>query len=50
METIKKFLINELKLELNSKSRYYPSEMGVNFVVIGYMMGIDLLEMVVKEK
>lgn len=31
MGKIKKFLINELKLELNSKSRYYPSEMGVNF-------------------
>ena len=36
MEKIKKFLINELKLELNSKSRYYPSEMGVNFC--GYII------------
>lgn len=31
MGKIKKFLIIELKLELNSKSRYYPSEMGVDF-------------------
>ena len=26
-----KNIIDKLKLELNSKSRYYPSEMGVNF-------------------
>ena len=31
MGKIKNFLGMELKLELNSKSRYYPSEMGVNF-------------------
>ena len=28
---IKMFLNKELKLELNNKSRYYPSKMGVNF-------------------
>ena len=31
MEKIKMFLNKELKLELNNKSRYYPSKMGVNF-------------------
>ena len=28
---ITKFLNDNLQLELNSKSRYYPSKMGVNF-------------------
>lgn len=31
MGKIKMFLNKELKLELNNKSRYYPSKMGVNF-------------------
>lgn len=28
---IESFLLNNLKLELNSKSRYYPYKMGINF-------------------
>lgn len=31
MEKIKKFINVELHLELNSKSQFYPSAMGVNF-------------------
>lgn len=30
-EKISIFLMNELHLELNSKSRYYPNKMGLNF-------------------
>lgn len=36
MNKIKFFLIDKLKLELNSKSRYYPSKLGINFC--GYRM------------
>lgn len=50
MGKIKKFLINELKLELNSKSRYYPSEMGVDFCGYRIYDGYRLIRMVVKEK
>ena len=31
MDMISKFLNDELHLKLNSKSRYYPNKMGVNF-------------------
>ena len=36
---IKEFLRNNLKLKLNSKSRYYPSKQGINFC--GYIIHED---------
>ena len=38
-ETISIFLRDHLKIELNAKSRYYPSDMGVNFC--GYRIFTD---------
>ena len=35
-DKIEHYLNNELKLELNIKSRYYPSKMGINFC--GYII------------
>lgn len=36
LKKVKTFLEHELKLELNAKSRYYPSKLGVNFC--GYVI------------